>query len=108
MACLYACLVSGVRADEGIYTQVQGPGCVDRSRLEFGAWRCTGPGGFVAEYFDEGNLAAISIRHTGGKSNGPATLSWRGSGKVFGNLWEWRLEAGIPKAAISGYGGSNP
>jgi hypothetical protein len=97
---LYGCLGLGVRADESIYTQVQGPGCADRSRPQFSAWRCTGPGGFVAEYIDEGNRAAIRI-HRGGDHSGPwPTLSWRGSGKVFGDLLEWRVEVGKPKAAI--------
>jgi len=58
---LSALSASFAHADENFFTPVNSRACTDRSRPEFGLWRCPGPAGYVAEYFDEGNLAAISI-----------------------------------------------
>lgn len=42
-----------------VYTPTHGVSCSDRSRESFSQWRCPGPGGYVAEYVDEGNVAGI-------------------------------------------------
>jgi len=87
-------------ASEGAYTPTHGPSCVGRSWVEFETWRCPGPSGYVVEYTDEGNLAGIAIWAPTGKRQVPSATSWRGSGKVFGDRLEWRLDGGQPKAAI--------
>jgi hypothetical protein len=97
---LFAIIVPAARAGQSVYTATHGSSCVDHSRAELGAWRCPGPKGYVAEYTDEGNLAGISIRALTAKRQASLSISWRGSGKVFGDMLEWRVDAGQPKAVI--------
>lgn len=83
-----------------IYTPTHGASCVDRSRAQFKARRCSGPHGYVAEYFDEGNLAGVAIWSPARSRAAQVTIPWRGAGKVFGGLLEWHLRDGAPSAAI--------
>jgi len=61
-----------------------------------GAWSCRGSAGYRAEFADEGNVAAFSIRLSGraGKS------TFAGRSKVFGDAVEWVLDGDGPKAAV--------
>jgi hypothetical protein len=86
-------------SDPSAYTLTNGPMCLDRSRAHFGGWTCPGPAGYRAEFFDEGNLAGVTIRPPGTASPRPG-YAWRGAGKIFGDRLEWRLVAGVPDAAI--------
>jgi hypothetical protein len=97
---LSACSASFAHADESIFTPTSGPACTDRSRAEFGLWRCPGPGGYVAEYADEGNLAAVSVWMPSHRRKATQSVTWRGAGRVFGGKLQWRLNAGRPVAAI--------
>lgn len=83
-----------------IYTPTHGTSCVDRSRAQFQAWRCFGPHGYVAEYFDEGNMAGVAIWNPARSRAAQVSIPWRGAGKVFGDLVEWHLRDGEPSAAI--------
>lgn len=90
---------SSIAADMSVYTPTNGYTCIDRSREYYSAWTCPGPGGYSAEFFDEGNLVAFTIRASG-KGSASRSYSWRGSGKVFGDLVEWRLTGHRPEAAV--------
>lgn len=83
-----------------LYTATHGPLCIDQSRENVGRWSCPGPAGYIAEYFDEGNIAGITIRHRVHRQQAQASTSWRGTGRVFGDNLEWRLVGGIPDSAI--------
>src|ERR1700732_5316669 len=83
-----------------IYTPTHGMSCIDRSRAQFQAWRCPGPRGYVAEYFDEGNVAGVAIWNPARSRTAQVSVPWRGVGKVFGNLLEWHFRDGQPSAAI--------
>jgi hypothetical protein len=104
-------------AAQSLYTTTRGPACKDGSKAHFSVWRCPGPAGYAAEYSDEGNLAAIALWIPGPTSRRAATsLVWRGGGRVFGHLLEWRIDRENPVAAIlriwrldaSSAGGSEP
>ena len=83
-----------------VYAPTQGETCTDRSRDGFNRWRCSGPAGYVAEYTDEGNVAGIAIWRSSVRRASPHAVPWRGSGRVFGEKLEWRLNDGQPHAAI--------
>lgn len=83
-----------------IYTPTHRTTCFDRSRAQFQAWRCSGLHGYVAEYFDEGNLAGVAIWNPARTRAAQVSIPWRGAGKVFGDLLEWHLRDGAPSAAI--------
>jgi hypothetical protein len=83
-----------------IYTPTHGTSCVDRSRAQFQAWRCPGPHGYVAEYFDDGNMAGVAIWNPARSRAAQVSIPWRGAGRVFDNLLEWHLRDGGPSAAI--------
>jgi hypothetical protein len=88
-------------ATQSLYTATRGPACKDSSKVYFSVWRCPGPAGYAAEYSDEGNLAAVALWIPGRRSRRAATsLVWRGGGRVFGNLLEWRIDRENPVAAI--------
>jgi len=97
---LFALSASFAHADENFFTPTNSRACTDRSRPEFGLWRCLGPAGYVAEYFDEGNLAAVSIWMPSRTSKAKTSISWRGAGRVFGEKLQWKISAGRPVAAI--------
>jgi hypothetical protein len=64
-------------------------------------WRCAGPAGFFAEYADEGNMVAVTIASKASPRRATAaTVTFRGSGKVFGDRLQWLVEGGKPQAAI--------
>lgn len=86
-------------ADRSVYTPTNGPTCVDGSRKYFSAWKCPGPSGYTAEFFDEGNLAGFATRLSGKRATSES-YSWRGADKVFGDLVEWRMSGGRPEAAV--------
>jgi hypothetical protein len=87
-------------ADENVFTATNGPACADHSRAGFGRWRCPGPGRYVAEFADEGNLAAVSIWMPSHAPKATRPVTWRGAGRVFGEKLEWRVDNGRPIAAI--------
>ena len=98
-ALLIACLIEVEpchAAERSAYTATHGADCVDRSRSHEGAWSCRGPAGYSAEFADEGNVAAFSIRLPGraGKS------TFAGRAKVFGDAVEWVLDGDGPTAAV--------
>jgi hypothetical protein len=97
---LFALSASFAHADENFFTPTNSRACTDRSRPEFGLWRCPGPAGYVAEYFDEGNLAAVSIWTSSRTPKTKTSISWRGAGRVFGEKLQWRVNNGRPVAAI--------
>ena len=67
----------------------------DRGEHE-GAWSRRGPVRYSAEFADEGNVAAFSIRLPG--TAGKSTSA--GRAKVFGDAVEWVLDGDGPKAAV--------
>jgi hypothetical protein len=100
LGALSALSVSTAHADVSIFTLTSGSTCKDRSRAEFGSWRCPGPGGYVAEFGDEGNLAAISVWMPSKRRRATQFITWRGIGRVFGEKLQWRVNNGRPVAAI--------
>jgi hypothetical protein len=95
-----ALLPSLALADENLFTPTNGRACTDHSRSEFSLRRCPGPGGYVAEFADEGNLAAISIWMPSRKRKAAQSITWRGAGRVFGEKLQWRINHDQPVAAI--------
>jgi hypothetical protein len=84
-----------------VYTRTSGPECKDDSIAEFSRRRCPGPAGYAAEYSDEGNMAGVAVWIPGPTRRRAATyLVWRGGGRVFGDLLEWRIDRDRPVAAI--------
>ena len=84
-----------------VFTPTSGSSCSRSSKPQFNVWRCPGPGGFFAEYADEGNMVAVAIASKASSRRGAAaTVSFRGSGKVFGDKLQWLVEDGKPQAAI--------
>jgi len=93
--------MAAASAAQSLYTTTRGPACKDGSKPSFSVWRCPGPAGYAAEYSDEGNLAAIALWIPGRTSRRAATsVVWRGGGRVFGDLLEWRIDRENPVAAI--------
>jgi hypothetical protein len=92
--------VSLAQADENVFTPTNGPACTDRSRAEFSSWRCPGPGRYVAEFADEGNLAAVLISMPSRAPKVTKSITWRGAGRIFGEKLQWRVDNGRPVAAI--------
>jgi hypothetical protein len=97
---LSALSASIAQAEENIFMPTSGPACTDRSHSEFGSWRCPGPGGYVAEYSDEGNIAGVSIWMPRQKRKAASAITWRGAGRVFGEKLQWRVDKGRPLAAV--------
>jgi hypothetical protein len=54
----------------------------------------------VAEFADEGNLAAISIWMPSHTSRATKSITWRGASRVYGEKLQWRVDNGRPVAAI--------
>lgn len=85
-----------------VFTPTSGHSCSGTEKPEFNVWRCPGPGGYVAEFSDEGNLVGVAIAKKN-SLRGPAitpTVNFRGSGRVFGDKLQWIVEDGKPTAAI--------
>jgi hypothetical protein len=81
--------------------RTNGPSCSDNSKEYRGMWTCPGPAGLAVTFFDEGNVVGVSFGRDVRKDRNAATAIWRGAGKVFGDLLEWRIDdRGIPRAAI--------
>jgi len=92
--------VTGATAGN-VFTPTSGSSCSGSSSQQFNVWRCPGPGGFFAEYADEGNMVAVAIVGKASPRRGAAaTVTFRGSGKVFGDKLQWLVEDGKPQAAI--------
>jgi hypothetical protein len=88
-------------AAQSLYTATRGTACKDASKAYFSVRRCPGPAGYAAEYADEGNVAAVALWIPGPTSRrAAASVVWRGGGRVFGDLLEWRLDGENPVAAI--------
>jgi hypothetical protein len=99
-ALLLGATVTGATAGH-VFTPTSGSSCSGSSKPQFNIWRCPGPGGFFAEYADEGNMVAVAIASKASSRRGAAaTVSFRGSGKVFGDKLQWLVEDGKPQAAI--------
>ena len=99
-ALLLGATVTGATAGH-VFTPTSGSSCSGSSKPQFNVWRCPGPGGFFAEYADEGNMVAVAIASKASSRRGAAaTVSFRGSGKVFGDKLQWLVEDGKPQAAI--------
>jgi hypothetical protein len=97
---LLGATVTGAAAGN-VFTPTSGPSCAGSSKPQFNVWRCPGPGGFFAEYADEGNMVAVAIAGKASSRRGAAaTVTFRGSGKVFGDRLQWLVEDGKPQAAI--------
>lgn len=86
--------------ESSVYTATHGSSCTNRSREGFNLWRCPGPGGYVAEYADEGNIAGTAIWISTRQRRSVTNINWRGASRVFGDELEWRMAAGRPSAAI--------
>jgi len=81
-----------------LYMPATGPTCSDESKAYLGAWTCPGPAGYRVGFTDEGSLVGIAISKGAPRS---ATATWRGAGRVFGDVVEWRIGGdSIPVAAI--------
>jgi hypothetical protein len=96
---LFAC--AGDAAADSVFSPTSGPSCLDRSDEHISVRRCPGPGGYVVEFADEGNIVGIGFGK--GRLHGPdidSAASWRGSGKVFGDKLQWVMQGGTPGAAI--------
>lgn len=89
-------------ATRQVFTRTNGPTCIDSSKERMGRWTCPGPAGFSVIFSDEGNLVGVSVRKMTSKTGQKSpTAMWRGAGKAFGDLVEWRVDdQGIPHAAI--------
>ena len=97
-----ACLLNASNAlagERSVYMPAHGSKCVDRSREHEGAWSCPGPSGYAADFSDEGNLAAFSIRPPG-RRKGAAAYVFSGRGRVFGEIVDWRVADDTPTAAV--------
>jgi len=70
-----------------------------QSREREGAWSCPGPSGYAADFRDEGNLSAFSIRPPG-RRKGAIAHVFRGRGRVFGDVVDWRFAGDAPRAAV--------
>jgi hypothetical protein len=93
--------MAAASAAQSLYTTTRGPACKDGSKAHFSVWRCPGPAGYAAEYSDEGNFAGIALWMPGRTSRrAAASVVWRGGGRVFGDLLEWRIDRENPVAAI--------
>ena len=85
-----------------VFMRTSGHSCRDYSKEMVGRLKCPGPADFFAAFLDEGNLVEVAF----GRAAQPfdrsrSGASWRGSGKVFGDVMEWRVDGtGIPVAAI--------
>ncbi len=102
-AAAVAALVAGsAEAAEFAYSPTNGPGCVKiGSKREFNSWRCSGPAGYAARFFDLGNMVAVELGPSGReKTLVEDSLMWQGAEKSFGDRVEWRLLGGRPYAAI--------
>jgi hypothetical protein len=76
-------------------------GSRDLSREHLGSWSCPGPGGWRAIFSDEGNVVSILFERPGAGRIRSSPAVWRGAGRIFGDLIEWRVaETGEPFAAI--------
>jgi hypothetical protein len=98
VVCLFAAS-SALAGERSAYMPTQGPSCVDQSRRYEGAWSCRGPAGYHADFSDEGNLAAFAIRPPGRLEKVVAYV-FRGRGRVFGDVVDWRIVDGRPLAAV--------
>lgn len=86
-------------AERNVYMPTHGTNCVDRSQQHEGAWSCRGPAGYLADFSDEGNVAAFAIRPPGRLQKSVA-YTFAGRGKVFGDVVDWHLLDGVPTAAV--------
>ena len=94
-------MVAGTAQAGVIYTATTGAGCRDCSKPQFGHWVCAGPGGYVAAFSDEGNIAAVAI---GPRALAPHKLKsvsqFRGAKRVFGEKLEWHVTDGKVQSAV--------
>ncbi|MGY3694566.1 hypothetical protein ACVIGA_004646 [Bradyrhizobium sp. USDA 3240] len=97
VACLLAA-GSALAGERSVYTPTKGPKCIDGSRKYEDDWSCPGPAGYAVEFSDEGNLAAVSIRPSGRKAG--ASYVFRGRGRIFGDVVDWRLVDDTPTSAV--------
>jgi hypothetical protein len=98
VACLLRASIA-VADERNVYTPTHGPKCVDRSREHEGAWSCPGPSGYAADFHDEGNLAAFTIRPPG-RGKKAAAYVFSGRKRVFGDIVDWSVADDTPTAAV--------
>jgi hypothetical protein len=85
--------------EHNAYMPTNGARCTDRSRQHEGAWSCPGPAGYAADFSDEGNLAAFAIRPPGRMEKVVAYV-FPGRDRVFGDIVDWHVVDGAPRAAV--------
>lgn len=102
VACFLLTAVEVPAETRQVFMKTNGPTCKDSSEEYMGLWTCTGPAGFSVTFADEGNIVSVSFGKaisTTDRKN--PTTTWRGAGKAFSDLVEWRIDdRGIPRAAI--------
>jgi hypothetical protein len=82
-----------------VYTPTNGPTCKELSKSDLGEWICPGPGGYVARFSDEGNVASVAIG-PGPQARGREPAQVLGAGKVFGDKIQWIVVNDLPRAAV--------
>ncbi|MBI2715681.1 MAG: hypothetical protein HYX37_14705 [Rhizobiales bacterium] len=95
-------MAASAEAAEFTYSATNGPACANiKSKREFNSWRCPGPAGYSARFFDFGNMVAVEFGLIGKeKAIVEDDLMWQGADKSFGDKIEWRMTAGRPYGAI--------
>lgn len=89
-----------------VYTKTSGAMCAvahQNTEQEVSSWRCRGPAGYGAMFFDEGNIVGVAFGPSGHERPLLANdLSWVGADKPFGccGKIEWRIAGSKPYAAI--------
>jgi hypothetical protein len=93
---------STASAQQSVYTPTSGAACKDAGSARFiGSRRCAGPAGYASLLLDEGNVTAVLFGRVGHeRSLVDQDLQWQGAGRIFGAQVEWRLDGGVPYAAI--------
>ena len=79
-----------------------GPSCRSETKHQIMNLTCAGPTGYFARFFDDGNLVGISFGRDGQLFvSDRSKVVWRGAGRGFGSIMEWRIDdAGRSVAAI--------
>ena len=95
-------IVGSAQAAESAYSTTSGSACANiRLKREFNSWRCRGPAGYSARFYDQGNMVAVEFGPTGKeKALVEEGLMWQGADRAFGDKIEWRMTRGKPYAAI--------
>jgi hypothetical protein len=93
---------ASVDAADFMYSATHGPGCTNiRSRPELTSWRCAGPAGYSALFYDAVSVVGVSFGPTR-KEHAIVNddLAWQAADEAFGDKIEWRMIGRKPYAAI--------